>query len=140
MLFRHAARFCSSAILLGLIAHILACSHGPPTGEVRGKVTFKGQPVKEGRVTFLNEKGEGDAEAQIGNGGTYNVQNGVVLGDYKVEITPLVQIVDTDPGKSPPAPMEKPAPDIPMKYRQGNSPLRATVKSGKNEIDFDLTR
>lgn len=125
-----------AVLLVPLIA--AGCSSGPVKGEVRGKVTFKGQPVKEGRLTFLNPTGAGDAEALIGAGGAYEVQGGVVVGDYMVEITPLVHIVDTDPGKSPPAPVEKPAPDIPMKYRQGKSPLRATVKQGKNEIDFDM--
>jgi len=116
------------------------CQQGPVTGKVRGKVTFKGQPVKEGRVTFLNDKQGGAAEAMIAADGTYAVPNGVVVGDYVVEITPLVEIKDTDPGKSPPAPVEKPAPDIPKKYRmQGTTPLRATVKPGSNEINFDMT-
>src|SRR5437588_13099655 len=86
------------------------CSSGPTKGEVHGKVTFKGQPVKEGTVTFLNTKEGGGAEAQIGKDGTYAVQGGAVVGDYVVEIKPLMHIVDTDPGKTPPAPVEKPAP------------------------------
>jgi hypothetical protein len=139
MLSRHAAKFASKAILYASVAFFLSCSHGPPTGDVHGKVTFKGQPVKEGRVTFLNPKEGGAAEALIGKEGAYSVP-GVVVGEYVIEITPLVQIVDTDPGKSPPAPMEKPAPDIPMKFRQqGKTPLRAAVKAGKNEINFDMT-
>jgi hypothetical protein len=125
------ATLLSTAVLVG-------CSSGPAKGEVHGKVTFKGQPVKEGRVTFLNNKGEGDAEALIGSDGAYAVQGGVVIGEYVVEITPLVEIKDTDPGKSPPAPVEKPAPDIPMKYRQQKSPLKASVKPGKNEFNFDM--
>jgi hypothetical protein len=63
-----------------------------------------------------------------------------VVGDYLVEIKPLVEIKDTDPGKSPPAPVEKPAPDIPKKYRQqGLTPLRVTVRRGENVLDFDMT-
>lgn len=116
------------------------CHKGPATGTVRGKVTFKGQAVKEGRVTFLNDKEGGAAEALISNDGNYAVPSAVVVGDYVVEITPLVEIKDTDPGKSPPAPVEKPAPDIPKKYRmQGTTPLRASVKGGSNEINFDMT-
>jgi len=116
------------------------CEKGPAKGDVRGKVTFKGQPVKEGRVTFLNPKEGGAAEALIGAEGAYAVQGGVVVGEYLVEITPLVEIRDTDPGKSPPAPVEKAAPDIPMKYRQqGKTPLRANVKPGKNDINFEMT-
>jgi hypothetical protein len=130
-------------LTLAVVATLLlaaGCQKGPATGTVRGKVTFKGQPVKEGRVTFLNDKQGGAAEAMIAGDGAYAVPNGVVVGDYLVEITPLVEIKDTDPGKSPPAPVEKAAPDIPKKYRmQGTTPLRATVKPGPNEINFDMT-
>jgi hypothetical protein len=48
-------------------------------------------------------------------------------------------MVDTDPGRSPPAPVEKHAPNIPPKYRmQGTTPLRAPVKKGPNTFDFDM--
>lgn len=126
---------------LVLIAALVptACSSGPTKGEVHGKVTFKGQPVKEGTVTFLNPKEGGAAEGQIKDG-NYSLVGGALLGDYVVEIKPLMHIVDTDPGKTPPAPVEKPAPDIPAKYRmQGTTSLKATVKGGANEINFDMT-
>src|SRR5262249_34094558 len=110
------------------------------TSPVKGKVTFKGKPVEEGTVTFLNLTEGGAAEAQINKDGTYAFQGGVTPGDYHVVITPLMHIVDTDPGKSPPAPVERPAPDIPTKYRmQGTTPLRASVKPGPNEFPFDMT-
>jgi hypothetical protein len=116
------------------------CDNGPARGDVSGKVTFKGSPVKEGTVTLLNPTEGGAHEAQIQTDGSYAIQGGAVVGEYVVEIKPLVVIVDTDPGKSPPAPVEKPAPDIPRKYRmQGTTPLKATVKSGKNEINFEMT-
>jgi hypothetical protein len=116
------------------------CDSGPARGEVTGKVTFKGNPVKEGKITFLNPAGAGDAEADIQPDGTYAVQGGAVVGDYVVVVAPLVEMKDTDPGKSPPAPVEKKAPDIPVKYRQqGKTPLKATVKAGKNGINFEMT-
>jgi len=119
---------------------VAGCESGPPRGEVHGKVTYKGQPVKEGTVTFLNQAGGGDAEATIGPGGAYEVPGGVVVGEYIVEIKPLMEIRDTDPGKSPPAPVEKSAPDIPKKYRQqGTTPLKPKVEAGKNEINFEMT-
>ena len=127
-------------LLNGLLITLhLACSAGPETGEVHGKVTFKGKPVTEGLVTFLNPTEGGGAEAPIGADGAYAVQGGVVVGDYLAVVTPLVEIVDTDPGKTPPGPVEKNAPNIPRKYRmQGSTPLRAKVKSGKNEINLEL--
>jgi hypothetical protein len=123
-----------------LAAVLAGCSpSGPATGEVSGKVTFKGKAVTEGTVTFLNPKEGGAAEGELGPDGTYKLNGKVVVGEYVVVITPLVQIVDTDPGKSPPAPVEKPAPNIPQKYRQqGTTPLKETVKEGKNEFNFDL--
>jgi hypothetical protein len=118
---------------------LAGCSGGPPGGQVQGKVTFKGQPVKEGLVTLLNPTEGGAYEAKIGSDGAYAIENPVAVGEYVVVITPPVEIVDTDPGKSPPAPVEKNMPDIPKKYRmQGTTPLKASVKAGLNEINFDL--
>ena len=131
-------RIVAAAVLLA--AACGGCSSGPPTGEVQGKVTFQGNPVREGRVTFLNLTEGGAAEADIQSDGTYVVKNPVVVGDYVIEIKPLMHMVDTDPGRTPPSPEEKPAPDIPEKYRmQGSTPLRETVKTGKNVFDFNMT-
>lgn len=132
---------CAAPLLAAVLLAVLAigCSSGPPTGKVRGKVTFKGQPVKEGRVTLLNPTEGGAYESPITDGGAYAVQNPVLLGDYVVVITPLTHIVDTDPGKTPPSAVEKSAPDIPRKYRmQGQTTLKATVEQGENEFNFDL--
>ena len=123
-----------------LAAIILGCSSGPPTGTVKGKVTFKGKPVAEGLVTFINPNEGGAAEGYLNKDGTYQVVNRVVVGEYQVIITPLTEIVDTHPGKTPPSPVEKAAPDIPKKYRTpGTSPLKATVKAGENELNFEMT-
>ena len=133
------SRLASIALLILLCD--VSCSSGPVKGEVQGKVTFKGQPVKEGTVTFLNTKDGGAAEAEINPDGTYVVQGGAVAGEYdRIEIKPLMEMKDTDPGKTPPSKVEKAAPNIPAKYRmQGTTPLKATVKPGKNEINFDMT-
>jgi hypothetical protein len=131
----------AALLAVAALATSPGCNNGPPIGKVKGKVTFKGQPVKEGRVTFLNPKEGGTYEAMIGSDGSYAVANGVVVGEYVVEISPLMELKDTDPGKSPPAPVEKAAPDIPKKYRQqGTTPFKGqTVKQGPNEINFEMT-
>jgi hypothetical protein len=133
---------CAAPLLAAALLAVSAigCSQGPPTGKVHGKVTFKGQPVKEGRVTLLNPTEGGAYEGLIAEGGVYTVPNPVLVGDYVVVVTPLTHIVDTDPGKTPPSAVEKPAPDIPRKYRmQGQTPLKASVKQGENELNLDLT-
>ena len=134
-----ALRTCIAWINIAALSLVAACNQGPPMGTVRGKVTFKGQPVKEGRVTLLNPTQGGTYEALIGTEGAYAVVGGVAVGDYIVEISPLMELKDTDPGKTPPAPVEKNAPDIPKKYRQqGTSPLKAAVKQGPNEVNFEM--
>lgn len=136
--------FCVSAkIVIPLLFLVAAsCSNrGPKTGEVRGTVTFEGKPVTSGRITFLNQSGAGDFEAEVNADGTYAIKNPVVEGDYLVTITPLIHIVDTDPGKSPPAPVEKEAHNIPMKYRQqGTTTLKAKVNEGKNTVELAMKK
>jgi hypothetical protein len=123
------------------VASAIGCNSGPPRGEVRGKVTFKGQPVTEGSITFLSPAGKGDGGAEIGRDGSYEIKGGLAVGDFIVIINPPIHMVDTSPGKTPPSPEEKPAPNIPPRYRnQGLSPLRASVKAGPNTFDFDMTR
>ena len=114
------------------------CNPGPKTGDVNGKVTFKGKPVSEGTVNFINPTAGGTADAPINPDGTYSAK-GVVVGEYVVTINPPIEIRDTDPGKTPPTPVEKNSPNIPLKYRQqGSSKLTASVKAGKNDIDFAM--
>ena len=121
------------------VAVLIGCNSGPKQGEVRGKVTFQNEAVTEGTITFLNPNEGGAAEGTIKSDGSYSLTAKLPAGEYVVVITPPMHIVDTDPGKSPPAPVEKPMKDIPKKYRmQGTSPLRATVKEGKNEHNFDM--
>lgn len=134
-----AMRLIGAALVL-LSALGVGCSWGPPTGQVQGTVTFKGKPVTEGTVQLLNPKEGGSAGADLNADGTFVVPRPVVVGEYLVVITPPVVIVDTDPGRSPPAPVEKNMPNIPAKYRmQGTTTLRAVVKTGKNDFPFDMT-
>jgi hypothetical protein len=125
--------------LVCVIALLAGCSSGPETGTIKGKVTFKGAPVKEGSVVFSNPKEGGTAEGKIDKDGNYAVTGKVVVGEYQVTISPPMEIKDTDPGKSPPVPVEKNMPNIPMKYRQpGTTPFKETVKKGENTFNFDM--
>jgi hypothetical protein len=136
------SRFASKAIVPLLFLVVVSCSNrGPKTGRVEGKVTFEGNPVNDGAVSFLNLTDGASAGANLKPDGTFVCDGPVVVGDYVVVITPHMHIVDTDPGKSPPAPVEKPAPNIPPKYRQqGTTPLKAKVEEGKNSIDLKMTK
>ncbi|HUP81879.1 MAG TPA: carboxypeptidase-like regulatory domain-containing protein [Pirellula sp.] len=131
-------RICLIASCLSSVFIVGCFQSGPDVGEVSGKVTFKGQPVKEGTVTFLNPSEGGAGESPIDDNGSYAIPK-LVVGDYIVIVTPLMEMKDTDPGKSPPAPVEKSAPNIPVKYRQqGLTPLKSAVKKGKNEFQIEM--
>jgi len=114
---------------------------GPPTGEVAGKVTFRGAPVEEGTVTLYNAETGFTAEASLGAGGTFGGQGpwqAVPVGTYRVTVTPPMYLDSSDP-KTPPVMMEKKVRNIPELYRRdGTTPLTAEVKEGKNELTFDL--
>lgn len=125
-------------VVVVLTAGLAGCTFGPAKGEVRGKITFKNKPVTEGTVNFVNPTVGGGGEAQIGPDGSYAVEGGLVVGEYIVMINPL-QVMDSSDPRTPPTLVEKPAPNIPQKYRNPTSPLKVTVKEGKNDpFDFDL--
>jgi hypothetical protein len=133
-------RLCLPLLYFSTLA-VLGCNSGPETGEVSGTVTFKGQPVKEGALTFMKQGGNGgNYEADIRPDGKFAVVGRVEVGEYKIEVRPLMELKDTDPGKTPKSMVEKNVPDVPRKYRQqGTTPLKETVKRGKNDFKFDMT-
>ena len=115
------------------------CGGGPPMGEVSGKVTFEGKPVAGGRVSFMNTTAGTGGEGQLKDG-AYTLSAPLPPGDYKVTVIPPV-VREREGGKGPVVEVERPAPDIPQKYRTiGSTDLKATVKAGPNECTFDMKR
>jgi hypothetical protein len=113
---------------------------GPPVGTVFGKVTFEGKAVAEGRVTFQNTQSGAGGDALLNNEGRYALKAPLPVGDYAVMVSPLIVRMQVD-GKGPVVGEEKPAPDIPLKYRTiGSTTLKAGVKEGKNDLDFEMKR
>jgi hypothetical protein len=127
----------------------------PKLGRVSGKVTYKGQPVTKGIVSFIPRGGPGSetgqsATGEIGADGSYTLTtfdpgDGAVLGEHTV----LVSAREEDPaikGRGMPIPDAsgkiniKPAKSlVPEKYATAeNSPLRYTVKEGRNEYNIEL--
>jgi hypothetical protein len=125
------------AVLLELVVCFCCCagcgSPALPTGSVSGKVTYNGQPLTAGVVTFINEKAGIGASSEIDASGSYRVAS-IRTGEYNGAIH-----------RQPPKP-ESPKQDaearklnIPDKYQAPQtSGLTATVKEGKNTADFRL--
>jgi hypothetical protein len=134
----------SAAVVRALALTVLLCLSGcrssTPKVEVFGKVTCEGKPVSEGRISFMNpDTGVAD-EALLQSDGNYSLATPLPPGEYKVMVMPLIVRRQVE-GKGPEVGVEKAAPDIPEKYRViGTTDLKATVKEGPNELNFDMKR
>lgn len=107
----------------------------PKSASVTGKVTFQGQPVTAGRLTFMSSASAGSVE--VTSDGTYLLTEGVPPGQYKVVVTP--PSVTKPPMVGEPAPEIPKHDNIPEKYRSETSTtLFADIKAGSNTVDFDL--
>src|SRR5713101_10157390 len=102
-----------------LAAGLAGCLHGPTVGQVSGTVTFRGKPVTDGTITFINPTTGFAAEAGLSKDGSYVVktpEGGLVVGEYIVMVNPLIYLDASNP-RTPPSPVERPASNIPDKYR-----------------------
>lgn len=135
-----------NSLALGLLLTLLAgCSGNSdqlPTGEVYGKVTYKGEPLTMGSVTFIPEGTGKAASGEIREDGTFTLStysegDGATIGKHGVMIISERDTSDL-PAESAEANVDLSL--IPEKY--GMSPqtsgLTAEVKEGDNEINFDL--
>jgi hypothetical protein len=134
----------TGALIVGVVAILIAgCSsegmEHPPTYSVTGKVTYKGETVPKGGISFHGGEGR-PASGKIQPDGTYSLStfsegDGAVAGHYTVSI--VANEADTT---KMPRPGEKPPKDlVPKKYsRPETSGLTADVEKKANEVNFDL--
>lgn len=145
-------------LLLGLlvVSLVAGCSDGgpanrKPTKKVTVIVMYKGSPLENANVTFINQGGEpapayGKTDAQgKAKMKTYVEGDGAVVGTHKVLIEKSEsvggQTVDVDdPKYNPNAPPPTVKYHLPQKFSNpATSGLTAEVKdSGPNEFTFDL--
>ncbi len=125
------------ALVLGMAAGCGQAPTGPKLAKVTGKVTFKGEPVKEGdiEVTPLDAGGT-SAGAKIVDG-QFHFE--ISPGKKKVAITAMRDV----PGKfredNPGEKLQVREQFIPSKYN-AKSELELEVKAdGPNEKSFDLS-
>jgi hypothetical protein len=147
---RFAAVFSGMLLVAG---SAVGCGGGksdkPPLGRVSGTVTYKGQPLPEGSVTFTPVEGKGDDSGQLASGQiesdgsysltTFNTDDGAVLGQHAVTVQSRdgSQFKPPQPGEPIKYVLQKSR--IPKKYETVKStPLRFTVEAGSNEFDIEL--
>jgi hypothetical protein len=116
---------------------ILLSGCAEPTADVSGSVSYKGNPVTSGSISFIMRgKGIGQ-DAPISSTGSYKMPAAMPVGNY------LVCYVPPSPEPQDPAKVKGPPPavksDVPTKFQDvQTSKLSFEVRSGNNEIPIDL--
>ena len=111
----------------------------PPTAPVTGKVTYQGQPVSNGLVTFHPANGSKPASGQTGKNGeftlsTFEREDGAVFGKHKVTIKAYQEGQDVSL-----VPADKLTYAVPKKYvDEATTSLEVEVKKGSNDIALEL--
>jgi hypothetical protein len=117
----------------------LGCGQsGPRLIVVSGDVSFNGQPVSEGTVTFFSKLSGAAPAAELNIEGHFEFAEGIPAGDYAVVIAPpFVEQVAGAPVTEAP----KEYPNIPQKYRSDiTSDLKVTITDATAEpVRFELT-
>ncbi len=132
--------FAVAVAAFSLVGLLVGCSGsgGPEvkTVTVSGKVTFQGQPVEEGTITFENTETGHVGSAELGSEGAYSVE--LPVGHYAVAITPpMVEVPNT--ADSPGGEDFKDVDNIPEKYwNSATSGLTAQVDENNTTHDFDM--
>jgi hypothetical protein len=116
-------------------------SNNPQTYPVKGKVTYRGQPVTSGMVLLTPEAKGNAATGNLATGGvfqltTFEKNDGAVPGKYHVAI----QVFPAEGAGLPGAEFGNKKPPIPPKYMSDStSGLTAEITAGENALDFQLT-
>jgi len=124
------------AVLIGVAASsVLGCGSADKPIDVAGKVTFRGEPVAEGSIQFMDDRTGRGMQVDLAPDGGYAVR--LFAGEYKVAVTPPY-MVDNSSGM--PNPYYKKVKDIPKKYHStATSGFTAVVSREEASHDFNMT-
>lgn len=125
---------------------LMLCFCGCPSsdgniGWVEGVVTLDGEPVDGATVRYYPASGERGSSGKTDSNGYYELrytrsEQGAVVGEHKVTISTEVEADGYGQKNAPAARAES----IPKKYLdRKNTELTATVASGSNTFNFELT-
>jgi hypothetical protein len=121
-------------LLLVAVPLFVGCGSKQEKGTVQGTVTYRGDAVVVGDVNLVSADGFA-VLVKLNEKGQFTVDGDMPTGEYIVFISP--------PTFEPPAPGVKPRPTgqfvVPEQYQSPSSPLRITVKPGKNDVPIELT-
>ena len=137
-----------------IVVCFVGCSQrGPVVQYVEGTVKLDGVAVADADVCFTPKGSDGiPAVGKTDANGVYRLTSaqagefgkGAVGGEYDVRVMKYVDldyVAPINPQPGDPAPLAKPKHHLPEKYADvKTSGLSATVKKGRNRIDFNLEK
>lgn len=114
---------------------------GPKLYSVSGNVTFDGNPIETGEITFSPIGGAGRPDSGVISNGSYKLK--VTAGSKIIKISAVSndpKLVGPPPPDMPPGGLNPPREYIPEKFNV-QSELSAEVAAKNNQVfDFDLEK
>jgi hypothetical protein len=136
MRLQRAGWFC--ALALAVIWNC-GCSAGPAVGTVTGEVSYNGQPVKDGHISFTPVDGIGQTGGAAIVEGKFKAEQ-VPATKMKVEIHGNKVIGKVKVYDTPESPLRDEVVELlPPKYNV-NSDLTLDVKRGSQDVKYDLKK
>ncbi len=137
-------RHLAKAGVFALVCSFLLSGCGPSEPVVRGRVTYKDQPLTSGEVRFFPSSGP-SRSALINAEGMYEIKN-APEGDVRIAVisqksagTPVGPKASVKKPAADAAPLERPKSAIPEKYNDPKtSGLTYTVTQGAQSHDIEL--
>jgi len=138
-----------AAIGLLISCCILAgCGDANPLGRqpIAGEVTFDGQPMDAGSISFRPQGKKGIGSGGPIRNGHYQIETakGLPPGEYIVRITSPVRFGDKTAPSGPPGPeslsMANGLERVPEKYNAKSTLVASVSASGGNTFDFDIEK
>ena len=135
------------AVMLGVT--VLGCGSRNPLGRraVSGRVTFAGEPLDQGTISFEPQQQPGFAGGAVILDGRYDVpaDKGLPPGKYLVRIYSTEGGGVTRPAAGPPGPAAPGAADglhqaerIPAEFNDRSTHVVEVAADGPNQFDFDV--
>jgi hypothetical protein len=132
------ARRLSILVMLGLVFVCCGCDSQPKRYAVRGTVSYQGQPIKFGSISFRAEDGSTGA-AQIQDG-KYEVEavGGLLPGSYRVAINYPNPKIPLPSGNEAPGEAVPIREMLPPKYNDQTELTLEVGEEDKNDANFVL--
>jgi hypothetical protein len=136
----------AAGLLMTAVGLTVVAGCGPSYGTITGTVTFNGQAVTDGQVSFLAQDGT-IVTSMIDSNGRYRIPQ-IPVGPAKITVYPptdmaavgeTIKNLGKEKGKGPPK-LNAPPPaksDIPSRYSDPNT-SNLTVEVRRGEMTFDI--